>query len=467
MRVDDVVNSLGFGFAHWSAVLVGGGIWAADGSELLLISSVTEALSSDWKLSGTERGAVVTLVYVGVLGGNAASGAVGDHIGRRIPILVSYFCIVFFSILSAMSWNVWSMGLCRMAVGMAFGLGQPAWNTLGAEMTPMDSRVLINAASQILFAFGEMYSAGLIWADDPLLHHLNWRKLLVLGAAPSLVLGLGACLLLVESPKYLVMKGRQHEANKALRSIAAANGCPAPPPMEFDAAETPKAEAELGLCGRLRAVWGRRLGFTSFVLCFSTFTLNFLYYGTVYAFPQVLPSLHLNISPGANLFLGAAVEIPGFLLAIWVAGVTSRRLAIQAYLASSFLAIACFLHGTGMDATFSVSDRHYQWAVYVGFLGLKMVVNIGFVVIYSYTSEVYPTAVRTTGTATCLAVGRIGAMVCPLVYEVLAQATNSFHSFFVTLGCLTLSNAVLAWFLTIETAGKQLSDTLEVEPLHP
>mmetsp|Transcript_62173 Transcript_62173/g.181497 ORF Transcript_62173/g.181497 Transcript_62173/m.181497 type:complete len:472 (-) Transcript_62173:6-1421(-) len=465
-RVDDVVDTLGFGWAQWRAILVGGGIWAADGSELLLISSITNALSSDWKLNGTERGLVVTLVYVGVLAGNAMSGTVGDFAGRRIPILVSYLCIVLFSILSALSWGVWTMGACRMLVGLAFGLGQPAWNTLGAEISPMNSRVLVNAASQVLFVLGEMYSAGLIWADDPQLEDLNWRTLLVLGALPSAVFGLAAAAFLVESPKYLVTKDRFTEAFEALDAVASANGQPPVPRGDFAEAETPKAERELGLCGRLRMVWGARLGFTTFVVCFSTFTLNFLYYGSIYAFPQVLPSLKLQISPGANLVLGAVVEIPGFLLAIWVVGATTRQMAIQTYLLSSLLTIVFFLYGTGMDATLSVTEQQHPWAVYVGFLGMKAFVNIGFVVVYSYASEIYPTPARTTGTATCLAAGRIGAMVCPLVYEALTNGKSTFHSFFICIGILTLCNAALASFLTIETAGKRLSDVLELEPLH-
>lgn len=467
-RVDAIVDELGFGAAQWRAVLVGGGIWAADGSELLLISSITSALSKDWSLGGTERGIVVTLVYVGVLVGNALSGSAGDLLGRRLPILVSYLCIVLFSVLSALSWGVWSMGLCRMLVGLAFGLGQPAWNTLGAELSPGDSRVLVNAASQLLFVLGELYSAALIWAEDPQLHDLNWRRLLVLGALPSLAFGLAAWPLLLESPKYLVAKGRFAEARAVLDAVARANGRGGalPPAVDFEEAETPKAEQELGLGGRLRAVWGRRLGFTTFVVCFSTFTLNFLYYGTIYAFPQVLPSLRLQVTPGANLVLGALMEVPGFLLAVWVAGRTTRRTAIQLYLLSSLLTIGCFLHGTGMEASLAVTEEQHPWAVYAGFLGMKAFVNIGFVVLYSYASEIYPTAARTTGTATCLAAGRIGAMACPLVYEALTDATNTFHHFFLTLGCLTICNAVLASFLTIETAGKHLSDVLELEPLH-
>eukprot|EP00418_Pyrodinium_bahamense_P069585 CAMPEP_0179096324 /NCGR_PEP_ID=MMETSP0796-20121207/44277_1 /TAXON_ID=73915 /ORGANISM="Pyrodinium bahamense, Strain pbaha01" /LENGTH=467 /DNA_ID=CAMNT_0020794043 /DNA_START=100 /DNA_END=1503 /DNA_ORIENTATION=+ len=462
-RVDDVIDEIGWGRAQWQAVLVGGGIWAADGSELLLISSITLALSSDWHLTGAQRGLVVSLVYVGVLIGNALAGMVGDFSGRRIPILVSYFCIVAFSVLSAMTWGVWSMGACRMFVGMAFGFGQPAWNTLGLEISPSNSRVFVTGTSQVLFVFGEMYSAWLTWAEDPKLQQLNWRRLLVLGTLPSVVFGSLAYPFLMESPKYLAAKGQTAEAREVLSAIGRANGSPASIPTEFESAASPRSDKGLG---RLGIVFGPALGFTTVVVCASTFTLNFLYYGSIYAFPQVLPDLELRVSPGANLFLGAVMEIPGYVVGTWLSNRTTRKLTMQIYLLATLLTTVMFLYGTGMDATLAVTEAEYSWAVHAGFLGMKTFVNVGFVVVYAYASEVYPTVARITGTATCLAAGRIGAMICPLVYEGLTDVTGTFHHFFIAIGCLTTFNAFLVYMLTIETAGKGLADTLELEPLH-
>merc|ERR1719162_2781097 len=78
-----IIEQLGFGLAQIRAGLVGGGIWIADGSELLLISSVTRAVSDEWHLGPMQRGFIVTIVYVGVCFGNIASGPLADSCGRR------------------------------------------------------------------------------------------------------------------------------------------------------------------------------------------------------------------------------------------------------------------------------------------------------------------------------------------------------------------------------------------------
>jgi putative MFS transporter len=461
-----VVDDIGFGYFQWRAVLLGGGIWAADGAELLLIGSITSALSADWHLSGTQRGMVVTLVFVGVLVGNALSGVVGDKYGRRLPILVSYACIFVFSLLSALSWDVWSLGFCRIFVGVAFGLGQPAWNTMGTEISPCDSRVVVNGVSQLLFVLGEMYSAGLVWSEDPQLQDLNWRRLLILGAIPSLIFGILSYFFLIESPKYLASSGRTLEARAALEVIRSTNGAPAEVSLDFD--ETPANSSQgKGFLYQMGVVWGSRMWFTTSVVCYSTFTLNFIYYGGIYSFPQVLPSLHLRMSPGANLFLGAFFEIPGFLLGLWIASRTTRKITLEIYLVLSFLSIGLFLYGAGMSASLEDTGETHAWAIQAGFLGIKAFVNVGFIVVYLYASEVYPTVARTTGTAACLATGRLGAMACPLVYEHLSEHTGGFHTFFVTIAALTVANSILVCFLTIETAGKKLEDgdPSEREPL--
>merc|ERR1719487_1406084 len=47
----------------------------------------------------------------------------------------------------------------------------------------------------------------------------------------------------------------------------------------------------------------------------------------------------------------------------------------------------------------------------------KLFISAGFVVVYQYSIEIYPAVARATGTAICLAAGRFGAILCPLVYE--------------------------------------------------
>merc|ERR1719504_167036 len=67
---------------------------------------------------------------------------------------------------------------------------------------------------------------------------------------------------------------------------------------------------------KLGIVLGRHLLYSTIVVCVSVFTLNFLFYGGLYAFPQIIPQMKLSVSPCVNLMLGAMVELPGCAIAV-------------------------------------------------------------------------------------------------------------------------------------------------------
>mmetsp|Transcript_97772 Transcript_97772/g.154071 ORF Transcript_97772/g.154071 Transcript_97772/m.154071 type:complete len:211 (+) Transcript_97772:37-669(+) len=137
----EVIESIGCGPAQIRFCLTGGGVYLADGSELLLISAVTQSLAADWSLTPFERGLVVTIVFIGVLVGNVICGPLGDRYGRRGLIISSYLGVFVFSILSSFAESYRTLCIFRVLVGFSFGIGQPAWNTLATEVTPRFWRI--------------------------------------------------------------------------------------------------------------------------------------------------------------------------------------------------------------------------------------------------------------------------------------------------------------------------------------
>merc|ERR1719240_733725 len=180
-------------------------------------------------------------------------------------------------------------------------------------------------------------------------------------------------------------------------------------------------ETAHGIFYQLKIIFGPQFLFTTFVVSVSTFTLNFNFYGGLYAFPQVLPKLDLEFSPAVNLALGAAAEFPGFLLGSAAGSMMTRKNGMLAYLASSVAATLLLLFGLG-----TLTGVTSPTATLAGFLGIKVFVNVGFVVVYVYASEIYPSVARTSGTAFCLAAGRVGSSLCPLAYE-LCHSTATRH----------------------------------------
>jgi len=466
--LDDVVERIGFGPSQLRALILGGGVWLADGAVILLVGSVISTISVEWELSHSARGSIVALVFIGVLVGNCLSGWLGDSAGRWLPIVVSYFAVAFFSVCSSMSTGIVTLCTASVFVGCAFGIGQPAWMSLSSELAPPRWRMTMNGSSAILFVVGELYATFLLWCNDPLMRELNWRRLLAMGAIPSIIIGCLAAAFLFESPFFLALNGRHFRAKRTLEDMRRLNGIDDQVSVEFRSPfHGGSQEVERTASGRdvrracsippwskqLSIVFGRQLIVPTLACCFSCFVLNFTIYGGLYALPQVLPGVKMGISPATALAIGALWEIPGIILGMCLGTVMARKSAIALYLGASFVSLTVFAYA----GAYPLRTRTIELLMQAGFAGIKCFGTLGFVVVYQYSTEIFPTTARATGTAACVAFGRLGAMSCPFVFESLQKLTGDFSSFFYTTAALCAMNGIVLAVLP-ETKGAPLPD---------
>jgi len=463
--VGDIIESIGFGFSQFRATMLGGGMFLADGAELLLISSVAKAVSHDWNLQAMERGMLVTIVFLGILGGNIASGLLSEAVGRKSVITWSYLGLFTFSIASSFAAGLRTLMVSRLLVGTFIGLGQPAWNSIGAEIMPSAWRIFALAGAFCMFSVGELYSASLLLADDPSLLYLHWRKLLRRGAIPGGCLALGALLFLNESPVYLAVRGRRKEAQEVLTEMHQQNGITQ---VRTDYREPGNGSPAKGTNGTWfellsrqgEIIFGQRLRGTTFVIMYSCFVLNFCYYGCMYAFPQVLAEVLAYRSAASQLLIGALWEFPGNAVGFLIGFFVPRKLGMKVYLVSQAIFMSAFVTGARAVAHGS-SNWFFELCLYVGYYGVKTVGTAGFSVVYTYSSEIYPTEARSTGSAVNIAGGRAGSMLAPLVFEAMTDATGSFHMFFVSMILASLLNMCLIDTLRFETANMRLADSVD------
>lgn len=121
LPVNEWIELFGFGFGQIKICSAIGGIWLADGAELLLLSSLMRAVSLEWNLSAAERGTIVSVVFFGVMLGNLLSGLVGDGRGRRVVPLFGFAMVFLCSVLSVFAWSFASLAVIRLGVGVAVG----------------------------------------------------------------------------------------------------------------------------------------------------------------------------------------------------------------------------------------------------------------------------------------------------------------------------------------------------------
>jgi len=438
-----VIEKIGMGLAQVRAVVVGGGTYFADGAELLMISSVAAIVSKEWNMNPIQRGLVISFVFVGILVGNMMSGPIGDSFGRRQLILSGYAGVFFFSIMSSITHNVWQLTVVRFFVGLSFGIGLPAWNSLSAEITPARWRMVVQSSSQALFIFGEVYSCILLMIDDTDMKALHWRWQLRMGAIPATAFGIASYFLLHQSPAFLALKGRHVEATAVLKSMQHDNGAP-----DFELSyRNPKRSSGGVQVSQLSILFGRKLLISTAIVVYSCFVLNFVYYGSMYAFAVIIPEAEGGkISSAVKLLIGALWEFPGMLLG---ALPVKRKLMMRLYLVTAMTSLILF--GIG---------HQHSWPVPmdIGYCMIKCVVNCGFVVLYQYTTEVYPTEVRTSGAGFAFAGGRVAGIVCPLVFEVLRSKTGSPDVFFYVSASFCFINLFVIGFLKYETFEMPLKD---------
>jgi len=452
----EVIDNIGLGWAQFKNCSTGGAIWLADGAELLLITTVTNAVSNDWDLSPIEKGSVVTVVFIGVLFGNLCSGPLGDSKGRRFPVLISYFCIVVFSLLSSWTQDVEHLMLCRLMVGFSFGIGQPAYNAYQSEISPSKLRILVMGMVANFFTLGEVYTACLIMWNDPTMEDLDWRVLLQAGAFPAAFFGVLSFFVFQESPAWLANQGRYDEALEVLGKLASDNGYEGMD-VHFQIADVdPQTQEQTGLREQLGIVFGSKMGPSTAIVCYSCFVLNFIFYGGLYAFPQVIAEVDFGGSPGANLLAGALWEFVGNAIGTMCAFYLLRKTAMKLFLVTCMCSLLCFTAGA---ANKNETTMKYV-TLYAGYFGIKIFQCIGWLVVYMYATEIYPTKARATGTAVAMAGGRLAAMGSPLIFEYSQEQTGGFAFFFHLTAALCAVNILLVDLLPFETAGKSLKDDI-------
>lgn len=166
------------------------------------------------------------------LPGSLVAGWLANSYGRRAAIVAACIAFIGGSTLQALASSIGVLIAGRALVGVGVGATAAVTPLYLAEIAPPATRGAVVTTNSIAITGGQLIATVVdaALADVP----SGWRWMLGLGAVPAAVQLLGLALLgLPESPTWLRLRGRDKDADDALRwflgdSIGAA---PLPPPM--------------------------------------------------------------------------------------------------------------------------------------------------------------------------------------------------------------------------------------------
>eukprot|EP01016_Furgasonia_blochmanni_P045670 TRINITY_DN647_c0_g1_i1.p1 TRINITY_DN647_c0_g1~~TRINITY_DN647_c0_g1_i1.p1 ORF type:complete len:339 (-),score=72.04 TRINITY_DN647_c0_g1_i1:274-1290(-) len=254
------------------------------------------------------------------------------------------------------------------------------------------------------------------------------RTLLGWTAFPCLIAWFMCLCYIDESPRYALINGDHQDAYRTIDKMFATNK-DSSPTKKLTQLEKEKLAAWGGQQalkqsqGRSESSFSSVLALfspqnlkISLIMLFGWFAVNFCYYGHIFIMPLVLSKMRNSGESGdpastvntlddvVDLMYSSIAELPSSIVAAYMAEtpIFGRKNSITYTFG---LAAACSLF-----SAWNTSPGLVFWSSAARFL-----LNVAFILIYQYTTEVYPTRVRATGLGIGCTVGKTGCVLMPYI----------------------------------------------------
>lgn len=386
------------------------------------------ALMKEWNISVSTIANITTFSFIGMFIGGTLGGWFGDLVGRKRGLIYTTLMYTGFSLLNALAWDPWSLGVCRFLTGVGVASLIVIANTYISEFFPPQARGKYQALSMTIGLCGIPATAWVARFVIPMAPWA-WRLVFVWGALGAI--GLIFVVWMVESPRWLEIHGRYKEADDVLKELeakVAAQKGPLPEPQPT------VSRGEVATVPYTELFKGKYLGRTIVLLLAWIFqTLGF--YGFVAWVPTLLVQHGFDIVKSLTFSSLMAFGSPlGALIASYVSDRVDRKWGIAAL--TGLTALCGLLYGLSFQPTL---------IVVFGFL--VMVASSCYLpLLYSYTPELYPTEARASGMGLTYGMGRLSNMVGPLIVSSLYASCGYMSVFGYIAACFAIVSVSVAVF---------------------
>jgi len=377
-----------------------------DGFDGQMIGYAIPLIMQEW---GTTRAAFSVAVASGLAGmaiGSLSAGVLADQFGRKPVLIASILLFGTSTLLIGLSHDVFGIALIRFFAGLGIGAALPAATTLTAEFIPLRLRTMAVTTAIVCYPAGGML-AGLAAASILPVH--GWRVFFYVGGAMAIMFALVLIFTLRESPKFL---SRQPARWEELRALMQAMSHEVAQVRQFTDGLITTARrghvAELFRAGR---------AFDTSWLWLAFFMIQLSIYSAYSWLPTMLTTE--GLSPALSGMGLTAYNFGGIFGAVLCAAAINRfgsRGPMVFWAAMS--AVTAF--GLKMVNITSTPET-FLWG-----LGLHgLFVTALQCAMFALCAHIYPTEIRTTGAATAMAFGRVGAFVSAFAGAAMITAGGS------------------------------------------
>lgn len=429
--------------AHVGLLLVMAAAVTIDVMKPVTLSFVVPGFGREYGLKSTlNPGAgvpVALLPLAGIAGtvlGSFIFGWLGDRIGRRSSILLAGALFIATSICGSMPDYRYNLVMC-LVMGLGVGGMLPITFALMAETIPARHRGWL-----MVLIGGDVAGAYIItsWLSAELTPTYGWRILWLVGLPTGLLL-----LLLnrwiPESPRFLLLNGREEEARAVM--------------TRYGAEIVEEARSDLEVVDRVGRGWGRLLagpfrGLSVVVVLFGL-GVGLVTFGFQLWIPSNLQRLGFDEVTSATILRDSALlGFPATFVIAWLYGFWSSRKTMIVLGLVTAASLAGFV---------ALGDRVAEDRARLDLLLILPITGISSIlaVLVAYASEAFPTGIRSRGTGLAAGAGKLGGLA--VIAVVVTGFTPPSISTTALIGAVPLAlGAVAMAVVGVETRRRRLED---------
>lgn len=393
LNINTLIDEAKFTPFHWGVLFWCLLIIIFDGYDLVIYGVALPLLMQEWGLNAVQAGLLASTALFGMMFGAMCFGTLSDKIGRKKTIMICVAIFSGFTFLGAFASNPTEFGILRFLAGLGIGGVMPNVVALMTEYAPKRIRSTLVALMFSGYAIGGMSSA-LLGAWLVPLH--GWQIMFYIAILPLLALPL-VWKFLPESLMYLTNKKELEKVGNIVQKIAPEQAITAQTQFVLD-------DVTKGDEAPLKALFQQGRSFSTFMFWVAFFMCLLM----VYALGSWLPKLMIQAgySLGASMIFLFALNIGGMVGAIG-GGAMADRFHIKKVLTIMFMSGAIALILLGFNSP--------QIVLYT-LIAVAGAATIGSqILLYTFVAQYYPSTVRSTGMGWASGIGRIGAIVGPVL----------------------------------------------------
>ena len=403
-----------------------------DGFDIQMMGFALPGIIGEFKLTPGQAGFLASSVFTGMLLGGIIVGTLADSIGRKNALIFAIVTYGLMGLCAGLAPSYESLVAIRVVQGFGLGAEVPLVFTYLSEFLPARRRGMLIAS---IVAFWQASSFGAALLAIYVIPIYTWRGMFLIAAIPVAVL-LVFVLRMPESIRFLLLRGRTKEAEAIVRRFSDVD------PSGIEGAVTGYAEPHAKLKDLASAGYLR----TTAALWLMQFCGGAVFIGMLVWLPSIF--VKMGFSLVRSFIYTAAITASGALGNV-VGGGLLDRIGRRPTLGGAFIVGGVLMLAWGYAATETA-------LLVLGCATTFFAFGAAGGPLFAYTSEVYPTRFRATGTGWAAGWQRVGGIVAPMALGyILANGGGNFL-FFAVLSATLLIGGLAMLLLGYETRGRSL-----------